>query len=159
MLEETEVLTEFDCPWCHVKIEPEYMGFGTRLVEVGREMLLLCKTCGDEYDITVIQALRNRLTNERADELGVTIENYKALQEEREYWLKYDEANVDDEVDVMDAAKAKRIFRDNRDPFEQRKTPIQIMRERFEAGLRKERERKIVVPARNIRAVKRRQNG
>lgn len=145
----SEKILDFDCPGCHVKIPVEYLHAKTRFVQQGPREILCCYGCARKYENEVLKVMREKLAAEQADAVGLTAEAILAIQDEIEYYKKEDERLVDDEVDMKDAAKAKKIFRDNRDPYEQRKPPLQIMQERFFEGMRKSQEKKIRVPVRS----------
>ncbi len=148
---------EFVCPWCGTAIPLEYMPDSTRMAMVGKDdERLVCITCSDKFEIEIVSRMRDRMTEEKADAMGVSVAQLKALREEQEYWRKFDSEHVDDEIDVMDGRAAKKAFMDKRDPHEQAKPPLQIMRERFMKGMRKEMEKKIVVPGRSIQPKPRR---
>lgn len=137
---------DFDCPFCHVKIPAEYMKAKTRVVDYKGMPKICCLQCAKEYEAAVMKCMEVYAAKELGAPLGMTTEQAMALRQESEHTIKEDERLVDEEVDVRDAEKAKRIFKRKGDQHEERKTPLQIMREMFIKGIRKAGEKKIIVP-------------
>lgn len=132
-------------PGCR-EIIPDYNLYRySKLINFHGKRILVCKDCGDKFEDEVLKVMQNKLAEDTARETGLTKESILALREESEYWRKEDERLVDDEVDVMDSKRARKLFRKKGDQHEEAKPPLQVMTERFAKGLRKQREKKILV--------------
>lgn len=145
--------TEFDCPFCHVKIALAYVAKNTKLVQWKTKAMLICVGCAKEYEAMVAAAMKKRIDDNyqayedpfgRHD--GLSADTIIALRKEQEAIRVEDERLVDEEVDVMDAAKARKLFKKKGDQHEEAKPPLQVIREKFIQGLRKERQKRIIVP-------------
>lgn len=135
----------YRCPICGA-IVPDYnMSRYTKLINYKGRLILVCKDCGEFYEDQVLKAMTDRLAEDTAKATGLTPEAIKAMREEREYYQKEDERLVDEEVDVMDNEKVKRVFKKKGDQHEESKTPLRVMTEKFLEGLERERRKKIIV--------------
>jgi hypothetical protein len=142
-----EKKTEFDCPWCHVKIPLDNLKFKTRPVEIGGgKPYLVCIGCAGQYNIMVMRAMELRLAEQTAKETGMTVKQVLAMRQQAREMEEEDQRLIDEEVSVMDGGKIRKLFHKMGDMFEQRKSPLQVMREKFFEGLRKTSERKIIIP-------------
>lgn len=137
-------------PGCRQEIPEENMRRFTKLIHFHGRNILVCKDCGEQYERTVLKAMQMRLAEERAKEIGLTPEQVLSMREEAEAIRLEDEKLVDEEVDVMDKAGVEKAFKKKGDQHEEGKSPLRVMTEKFAEGLRREREKKIIVPGASI---------
>jgi len=148
----SEKLTEFDCPVCHVKIPAEYMAKNTKFIHLPkRPNTLVCIGCGETYEELVKIAMEKRIAENFSMYTGIKPETILAIRKEQEQIRAEDEKLVDDEVDVMDGKKARKIFKKKGDQHEESKSPLEVIFEQFRKGLEKVRQRKIIIPVRGLK--------
>lgn len=138
------MITEFNCPLCHVKIPTEYMAKKTEMLEIRGVKMLACIGCNQKwYDF--LQYEEELLATEgMAEQLGIDPKVWMAIRKERAELQKDDERLIDDEVDAFDVKKANRLFREKWDKMGRLK-PIEVMQRSFLRGVEKERQRIIQV--------------
>lgn len=141
-------VTSFRCPVqdCRAEIPLDNIKRFTKIIEIKGKEIMVCPACAIRYENEVLSVMRKRVTEATAREMGISPEAVEALREERLYYEKDDEAQIADEVDVMDAEKANRILKKKGDAYEANRTVLQVLQERFQRGLEKERQRKIISP-------------
>lgn len=141
-------LTEFRCPLCNVKIPVEYMSKKTKFIDYPKHPnLLCCIGCAEEYEELVRITMEKRVAEGYAEKSGIKPETILAIRKEQEQVREEDEKLVDEEVDVMDGEKGRKVFRKKGDRHEQSKPPLQVIREQFAKGLQKSRQKRILLPS------------
>ena len=139
-------LHEFNCPFCHVKIPLDYMAKKTKLVPAGPKQMLVCIGCANEYTEVYEKVTEIALADDLGNELGISAAAAAALRKEKEYYRNLDDERVDEEVDVKDVKKAKKLFYDRNDPLAK---PIDVMKNSFLKGMQKEREKSGLFPVKS----------
>jgi len=136
---------EFKCPFCREVIPNEKLQRLTMLVEIagGHGALVVCRDCGNDYNRMVEIATDKRIASMKAKLTGMTPELILSIRDESRQIQEEDERLVDEIVDVMDAEKAKKVFKKKGDMHEEAKSPIQVMQEQHAKGMRKAREKRI----------------
>ncbi len=133
-------IEEFRCPFCTVGIPFDYMHNKTKIVSFKKKKILVCIGCAGTY-LKMVQIATDSaraLKTAKATGFDITPEQILAQWKESEEIRAEDEKLVDEEVDVFDGEKLKKIYKSN--------DPKKIMREKVDEGIRKEREGKIHIP-------------
>lgn len=139
-------LKDFDCPMCHVKIPVEYAPKKIKHVNYRGQPKFFCLGCAEEWEALVAITMEKRMAEKYSAVSDLTPKAVLAIRREQKEVQAEDEKLVDEEVDVMDGDKTRKLFRKKGDRHEQAKQPLQVMQEKFIKGLEQERSKKIIVP-------------
>ena len=138
------VIIDFDCPLCHTKIPTEYMAKKTDMLTIRGVSMLACIGCNKKWKEQLEFEAELMASEGVAAQLGMDPKQWVKIRRERQEMQKEDEAKIDDEVDIFDVKKAKRLFREKWDKFGL-VSPIQGMRKNFMRGMRKELQGKLKI--------------
>ena len=138
------MIIDFDCPLCHTKIPTEYMAKKTDTLTIRGVSMLACIGCNKKWKEQLEFEAEIMASEGVAAQLGMDPKQWVQIRREREALQKEDEAGIDDEVDLYDTKKAKKLFREKWDKHGTR-TPIQSMRSNFMRGMRKELQGKLQI--------------
>lgn len=138
------MIIDFDCPLCHTKIPTEYMAKKTDMLTIRGVSMLACIGCNKKWKEQLEFEQELMASEGIAAELGMDPKDWIKIRRERKEMEKEDEDLIDEEVDIYDTKKAKRLFREKWDKHGIR-TPIQNMRLNFMRGMRKELQGKLKI--------------
>jgi len=138
------MIIDFDCPLCHTKIPTEYMAKKTDMLTIRGVSMLACIGCNKKWKEYLEFEAELMASEGVAAQLGMDPKQWVQIRREREALQKEDEAKIDEEVDIYDTKKAKKLFREKWDKHGMR-TPIQSMRRSLHRGMQKEFQRKLII--------------